>query len=1230
MRKLVALFLAVVIAWFAVRMVATAQPLAPYVLRDALIVATCAALLFAFHTLPPLSPAATIYSWPMIGRILFAAGALTALIGALLPTGALPFASAFLGIGLVLTLLGAWWPGLPIRYAPPPFRWERSADGALVRRPFGAAGLTIDNEQDSACATRWLLSVALLMIVIGAVLRLLWIDTLPAACVAEECIAVLALVNQQVVGAPLLSWLSRQFFTVSADGLFSLRLAGGVIGALTLPIFFLFARRLTSNRGALLAVTLLALLPWHVLASRRAAPWIELPLWLSLTLWALIATQRGGDRRHWATVAIGLGLLFIAAPALAPAWLLWCSVIVVVAASGPRELRLRHLAVLLAAFLPFFLLVLPASSGLDLLWWSLFDWRSFSASSLQSASALAGAASGGDNPAALLPALIAALAVVGSGALLRYGRSGLLLLSGAGLLAADVAPNRPANSLLVLLIFLMAGAAVALEQITDAVQRAWHGVLRPGSVAAITFAVLVLVGVGGLIEARQRVDSAGEDGQNAISLAVLQVVAANISGDEQSEAILFAAPSLLDDAIVQLGAASAIEDGQLRRLDVQHDLPFTGVLSGGIAYLFPTNQPALLQLAQRVYPDAEVEQVAGENGATLLNMLRVPAEVLAASRGLQQMLIVGDQPLPNRAAAKSTGNQPLEFTWADGPETPFSALWQGSLLAPTAGDYHFSVDAPADANFSLLLDGRLVLDTSAGLVERREWLAQGWQRVDMRWRSGDISDSPRTLTVRWQPPGEPAQSIPASALFNPPLPNWGLLGEYRAGAGQDAPVLSERKDWLPAPDDTLDGPYRVRWQGKLAAPRAGETLLGVVTDGTVTLDVDSQRLVNFSADPSSGQASAEGVIYLAQGWHTIDATYATQGDGAEFKLYWQPPGSSPAPLPLEMLAPVTMDVTAGDLPLPPAPPLVESQLGDENFALNANSDLWQPQNRIPPSDLPTLPLEHLWTVGGCGSGEMQFAAPHGLVFDPVQRRVYVADTGNQRVVGLGLDGRSFEVQPFSAFDEPMDLAHAADGSLLVLDVGAPQIVRIDPSTGVASVIPLGSAFYRPRGLDVDRLGLIYVADTGGARVVVLARDGQQMAEFGGQGSALGTGQPVDVLATGRAIWSIAALDGRLWQLDTLGSMTAVQSAGTLDGPHFAALPDGRFLLSDPARGLILSFAASGQPLSRFDDGGALQQPTGLAALVEGQGEGEQVLIAAADTAACTVSLWRMPLGDLPR
>ncbi len=391
-------------------------------------------------------------------------------------------------------------------------------------------------------------------------------------------------------------------------------------------------------------------------------------------------------------------------------------------------------------------------------------------------------------------------------------------------------------------------------------------------------------------------------------------------------------------------------------------------------------------------------------------------------------------------------------------------------------------------------------------------------------------------------------------------------------------------------------------------------------------DVDRQRHV----EPPRGQANAEGVIYLVQGWHNIDVTYATQGNGAEFKLYWQPPGSSPAPLPMEMLAPVTMDVTVGDLPLPPAPPLLDDQLGNEHFALNASSDLWQPQNRIPPSDLPALPLEHLWTLGRCGSGEMQLAAPHGLAFDPVQRRVYVADTGNRRVVALGLDGQSFEVQPFSAFDEPMDLAHAADGSLLVLDAGAPQIVRIDPSTGAASVIPLGSGFYRPRGLDVDGLGLLYVADTGGARVVVLTWDGQQMAEFGGQGSALGAGQPVDVLATGRAIWSIAALDGRLWQLDTLGSLTAVQSAGTIDGPHFAGLPDGRFFLSDPTRGLILSFAASGQPLARFDDGGALQQPTGLAALVEGQDEGEQVLIAAADTAACTVSLWRMPLGDLPR
>jgi hypothetical protein len=103
------------------------------------------------------------------------------------------------------------------------------------------------------------------------------------------------------------------------------------------------------------------------------------------------------------------------------------------------------------------------------------------------------------------------------------------------------------------------------------------------------------------------------------------------------------------------------------------------------------------------------------------------------------------------------------------------------------------------------------------------------------------------------------------------------------------------------------------------------------------------------------------------------------------------------------------------------------------------------------------------------------------------------------------------------------------------------------------------------------------------------------------------------------LWAISAEDGRLWNLNSGGSMTAVQPTGTVDGPQLAELADGRLLVSDPGRSTFLLLAASGQPLGQFAYAGELTTPTGIAATRIGDGN----IIAVADTRACTLSVWRL-------
>jgi hypothetical protein len=265
----------------------------------------------------------------------------------------------------------------------------------------------------------------------------------------------------------------------------------------------------------------------------------------------------------------------------------------------------------------------------------------------------------------------------------------------------------------------------------------------------------------------------------------------------------------------------------------------------------------------------------------------------------------------------------------------------------------------------------------------------------------------------------------------------------------------------------------------------------------------------------------------------------------------------------------------------------------------------------------------VWALAnGCGAGDNQFASPRGIAVDSQNQRVYVVDSENRRVVELALtDGSYVTSYSLPAFEEPSDLALEPSGSLLVLDGTAQSIFRIDRATGEAAPLVLGTGFSHPRGLAVDSAGNIVVADTGGARVVVLDATGAPLAQIGGPETGLGQGQPNDVLAINEQLWAVAADHGRLWQLDTLGSIAVSERASTVTGPQLAGLPDGSgFFMSDPVRRTVLYFAPSGQLIAQLGYADRFANPVGVATAF---GESGFVHLLVGDSAACTLSLWRL-------
>ena len=242
----------------------------------------------------------------------------------------------------------------------------------------------------------------------------------------------------------------------------------------------------------------------------------------------------------------------------------------------------------------------------------------------------------------------------------------------------------------------------------------------------------------------------------------------------------------------------------------------------------------------------------------------------------------------------------------------------------------------------------------------------------------------------------------------------------------------------------------------------------------------------------------------------------------------------------------------------------------------------------PSLGIPALGAAEQLLVAARLGEKARLRSPRGLAVD-ASGNVFVADTGNFRVVKLDASGREVAVigrkgSGPGEFESAWIPGVDGKGQLYVLDPRRGHVNVYGNDGKYLRKIGEGAGFYSPGGLAVAKDGTVAVADTGGNRVVVFGPDGQKRGEpivSTPQGKLF---QPSDAAFDAKGnLYVIQPTGpngkGTLYRFDPDGKFQAAwvitSVPSTTDTPRLAVGPDGRVYLSDIEQGRLIAYDPDG-------------------------------------------------------
>ena len=271
-------------------------------------------------------------------------------------------------------------------------------------------------------------------------------------------------------------------------------------------------------------------------------------------------------------------------------------------------------------------------------------------------------------------------------------------------------------------------------------------------------------------------------------------------------------------------------------------------------------------------------------------------------------------------------------------------------------------------------------------------------------------------------------------------------------------------------------------------------------------------------------------------------------------------------------------------------------------------------------------------------------SPRGIALAPDGSSVYVADTGNSRIVRLDSSGNILtswgsrtpdgQLPPASGtFIEPWGIAVDSAGNVYVADTWNHRIQKFDANGNFkqewGSFGQEGADYlWGPRGIAISADGHVYVTDTGNKRVVVFDSNGKFLQEFG-RTEEIQLDEPVGIAADS---------EGNIYVADTWNLQVVVFSpegnlitkwpvqgweGDSLDNkPYIAVDSEDRVYITDPERYRVIVFSSSGAPLAAFGQYGPEEDAFGLPVGVAANSGGTIWIVDAGNNRLVKFDLWK--------